>query len=56
MLHAFNWKFSEIESKASEIAKLGYKKVLVFLHHTKVQATSGGLDISRKTTESSTAL
>ena len=29
MLHAFNWNYSEIEAKASEIAELGYKKVLV---------------------------
>lgn len=29
ILHAFNWTFKEIASKASEISKLGYKFVLV---------------------------
>ena len=49
MLHAFNWKFSEVESKASEISKLGYKRFLSLLH-TKAKEVSGGLVISRKTT------
>ena len=29
MLHAFNWTYSDVAEKASEIAALGYKKVLV---------------------------
>ncbi len=29
ILHAFNWKYNEVASKAAEIADLGYKKVLV---------------------------
>ncbi|MBM7072491.1 alpha-amylase family protein [Shewanella sp. 202IG2-18] len=29
ILHAFNWKYSEVANKAEEIAQLGYKKVLV---------------------------
>lgn len=29
ILHAFNWSYDEVASKASEIASLGYKKVLV---------------------------
>ncbi|MCY7296564.1 alpha-amylase family protein [Alteromonas sp. a30] len=29
ILHAFNWTYDEVASKASEIANLGYKKVLV---------------------------
>ena len=29
ILHAFNWKYSEISEKSSEISALGYKKVLV---------------------------
>ncbi len=29
ILHAFNWTYAEVESKAAEIASLGYKKVLV---------------------------
>lgn len=29
ILHAFNWKYSEVTKKAQEISNLGYKKVLV---------------------------
>lgn len=29
ILHAFNWKYSDINAKSQEIANLGYKKVLV---------------------------
>ncbi|WP_133405970.1 alpha-amylase family protein [Parashewanella tropica] len=29
ILHAFNWKYSEVKEKAQEITQLGYKKVLV---------------------------
>ncbi|MFC4701174.1 alpha-amylase family protein [Glaciecola siphonariae] len=29
ILHAFNWRYSEVANKAQEIANLGYKKVLV---------------------------
>ena len=29
ILHAFNWSYDEVAGKASEIASLGYKKVLV---------------------------
>lgn len=29
ILHAFDWRYDEVEAKASEIANLGYKKVLV---------------------------
>ncbi len=29
ILHAFNWQYDEVANKASEIAALGYKKVLV---------------------------
>jgi alpha-amylase len=29
ILHAFNWSYDEVASKADEIANLGYKKVLV---------------------------
>jgi len=29
ILHAFNWSYDEVASKAQEIANLGYKKVLV---------------------------
>ncbi|PAJ76302.1 alpha-amylase [Pseudoalteromonas sp. NBT06-2] len=29
ILHAFNWKYSEVTKKAQEISDLGYKKVLV---------------------------
>lgn len=29
ILHAFNWKYDDVASKASQIADLGYKKVLV---------------------------
>ena len=29
ILHAFNWEYSEVATKAQEIADLGYKKVLV---------------------------
>jgi alpha-amylase len=29
ILHAFNWKYSEVTAKAEELASLGYKKVLV---------------------------
>ncbi|GAA5216835.1 alpha-amylase family protein [Corallincola platygyrae] len=29
ILHAFNWKYSDVAARAQEIANLGYKKVLV---------------------------
>ena len=29
ILHAFNWKYEDVEQRAQEIAQLGYKKVLV---------------------------
>ena len=29
ILHAFNWRYSEVTDKAGEIARLGYKMVLV---------------------------
>lgn len=29
ILHAFNWTYADVEAKATEIANLGYKKVLV---------------------------
>ncbi len=29
ILHAFNWKYSDVTAKAEQIAQAGYKKVLI---------------------------